>query len=712
MSVTILPDWRVTRFFGFPFVAIAFLLNFTVDAAELREPRALIAAPQPASACGSGRATGIVLRESRRPDVGPYAVTLAGYGQGNDPAADRYAPYLLRLDPGGSTRIALRNALPGAAANLHTHGLFTSPRNAPPCDLGDYSLFAGPAQGRVDYRIGLPATLPGASRGSGRPSVPYPLGLAWFHAHVHGITRDQVTSGMAGMITVGDPRAILPPTLRPLTDVRHLALRDIQLSVPDCPAEGFFQDGQRCEPGAPLLPGTVRDGAAIPASFDIPEAEDPRWDSDLCGTFDPDHPGTAPEGSLLGDSFCARPQEGMGRHSVWLFTVNGQWMPDITLRPGRYALLRVANLSANVTHVLETGEPMRVLALDGALGGEPAPNGPGVVADRILLLPGARAEILMGGAGAARVLTLRTAGLATARERDADGELQGDVWPAMALARIAVPAQAVPLPPWPAASGPAEPPPVAAPVPLPATIAEGCSVLPPDTAAHQWRRRIVVDRTRGEEGERFLIGQEVVDQEGRPYAPAPGDDPAIGRSWPAEPWNPPFGSPAGQHAPPERIICPVRGRGEVWEMVSPGQELHNLHIHQGSFRLARAGDPGAPPGLTPQMAMTDPGGTLAGLHRPEVASVLIWHDSLPIAIRAGDVPGRTFVYLPFAAEVQEGLYPVHCHILEHEDKGMIAAVRVLPPATAGHARAGTDDASVLAALLDPDGRLPANCLVP
>lgn len=692
---------------------VRLLVGHPAWSGELREPRALLPTPQPAGACGSGRATGLVLRESRRPDVGPYAVTLSGYGQGNDPAADSYAPYLLRLDPGSSTRIALRNALPGEAANLHTHGLFTSPRNAPPCDLGDYSLFAGAAQSRVDYRISLPATLPGATQGSGRPTVPYPPGLAWFHAHVHGIARDQVTSGMASMITVGDPRAILPQSLRPLTDVRHLALRDIQLSVPDCPAEGFLQDGRRCEPGAALLPGRVRDGAAIPASFETPNADDPRWDPGLCGDFDPNKPSEAPQGGLLGDGFCARPQDGMRRHSVWLFTVNGQWMPDITLRPGRYTLLRIANLSANVTYVMEVGEPMRVLSLDGALGGEPAPAGPGVVADRILMLPGARAEILMG-AGSARMLTLRTAGLATARERDADGELQGDVWPAMALARIAVPAQSAPLPPppWPAASRAIDPAPASMPTSRPSVIHDGCSVLPTDTTAQQWRRRITLDRTRGEEGERFLIGQEVVDQEGRPYVPVTGVDPAIGRSWPAEAWNPPPGRPAGQHAPPERVICPVRGRGEVWEIVSPGVELHNLHIHQGNFRLARAGDPGAPPGLTPQMAMTDPGRLLAGLHRPEAANALVWHDSLPIAPRWDGVPGRIFIYLPFAAEVQEGLYPLHCHILEHEDKGMIAAVRVLPPVPIRNARPVPTDPALLAALLDPEGRLPASCLIP
>lgn len=122
------------------------------------------------------------------------------------------------------------------------------------------------------------------------------------------------------------------------------------------PARGLPQDGRRCAAGRALLPGTLRDGAAIPAQFGIPGAEDPRWDPGLCGDFDPEKPDEAPEGAILGDGFCARPQEGMGRHSVWLFTVNGQWMPDITMRPGRHMLLRVANLSASVSYALELGE--------------------------------------------------------------------------------------------------------------------------------------------------------------------------------------------------------------------------------------------------------------------------------------------------------------------------------------------------------------------
>jgi len=99
---------------------------------------------------------------------------------------------------------------------------------------------------------------------------------------------------------------------------------------------------------------------------------------------------------------------------------------------------------------------------------------------------------------------------------------------------------------------------------------------------------------------------------------------------------------------------------------------------------------------------------------------LAWHDSLPVApyslpdAAGARVEGTTTLYIPFFAAEQEGLYPVHCHILEHEDKGMMAAIMVLPgmaPPSAA-AAAAPDDAAILAALLDPNGRLPATCLLP
>jgi len=731
-----------------------------VGAAELREPRPLLASEQPAAGCGAGRAYGLVLRQTDRPDVGPYAVPLAGYGQGA-PGSDRYAPYLLRMDGGAATRITLRNGLiDGSAAvaqsegeeaararnavNLHTHGLYTAARNAPPCDLGDFSLFAlggrleGQAMPRADYRIALPATLPGAVLDSPASRIPYPPGMAWFHAHVHGTSRDQVTEGMAGMITVGDPRAILPPALRPVTDVRHLALRDIQLTVPDCPASGRLEDGRSCRPGPARLPGAVEDGAAIPARFGTGE-DATLWNATLCGVFAGATPDVAPQGSVIGPGFCAPPRSADGQ-PLWLFTVNGQWMPDITLRPGRAMLLRVANLSASVSYVLQLGgERLRVLAADGVVAGEAAPQGPGVLAQRLMLMPGARAEILLENHGARRAplsLMLRSAGLAASREPvtkaeqepaaetpaepAVPGEVAGDVWPAFDLARVVLPAQeAGPALRWPAMPRISEVFSAGA-VPVAARTMAGCSVLPPDSAAHRWHRRITFSKTGIDETERFQMGMRVLNQQGQDFmALFPEASGPIGRGWEPEAWEP-HGSAAGQHAPPHNLICPVLGRPEVWVVANASPELHNLHLHQGRFRLARPGDPGAPEALAATGPITDPTQTLAGLFSADAARQLPWHDSLPVApyslpdAAGARVEGTTTLYIPFFAAEQEGLYPVHCHILEHEDKGMMAAIMVLPgmAPTRAAAVAAPDDAALLAALLDPNGRLPATCLVP
>ncbi len=760
------------------------LTSLAAGAAELREPRPLLASEQPAAGCGAGRAYGLVLRETIRPDVGPYAVGLAGYGQGA-PGGDRYAPYLLRMDADAATRITLRNGLVDSSAdvaasegeeaararnavNLHTHGLYTAARNAAPCDLGDFSLFAlggrleGRPMPRADYRIALPATLPGAVVDSPSARIPYPPGMAWFHAHVHGTSRDQVTAGMAGMITVGDPRAVLPPALRALTDVRHLALRDIQLTVPDCPAEGRLEDGRACRPGPARLPGAAPDGAAIPAVFGTGEGEDATlWDATLCGTFSGATPDVAPTGSVIGPGFCAPAHTDSGQ-PVWLFTVNGQWMPDITLRPGRATLLRVANLSASVSYVLQLGgERLRVLSADGVVAGEAAPQGPGVMAERLLMMPGARAEILLENQGARRApvsLALRSAGLAASREPVAGpepaeagvpagaasaavpaepaeaavpGEVAGDVWPAIDLARVVLPAQdSGPTLNWPALPRLSAPAPIAGPVPVAARTMPGCSILPPDTAEHRWHRRVTFSKTGADETERFQMGMRVLNQHGQAFSALfPDATGPIGRGWEPEAWEP-HGSAAGQHAPPHNLICPVLGRPEVWVVANASPELHNLHLHQGRFRLARSTDPGAPDSLATTGPITDPTQTLAGLFSPQAAPRLAWHDSLPVAPyslpdEAGTrVDGTTALYMPFFAPEQEGLYPVHCHILEHEDKGMMAAIMVLPGMVSPAARSAaeypaalsavrpTDDAAVLAALLDPNGRLPANCVAP
>lgn len=152
----------------------------------------------------------LVIRDTNRPDVGPYAVTLPGYAA--DPAsaaADSYRPFLIAAAPGDTLRLDVVNQL-GAnepldgAVNLHVHGIIASPRPCTP--LGGDIFVASQPGATTSYRFDIPAALPGAMFGSQATPQPYPSGLQWFHAHMHERTADDLMAGQAGMVYVGDLR--------------------------------------------------------------------------------------------------------------------------------------------------------------------------------------------------------------------------------------------------------------------------------------------------------------------------------------------------------------------------------------------------------------------------------------------------------------------------------------------------------------------------
>ena len=65
------------------------------------------------------------------------------------------------------------------------------------------------------------------------------------------------------------------------------------------------------------------------------------------------------------------------------------------------------------------------------------------------------------------------------------------------------------------------------------------------------------------------------------------------------------------HLRPELAVRGAQlGTIEVWELVNITNELHNFHIHQTKFRLARAGDPGVASTLSMATAFQDPGRAL------------------------------------------------------------------------------------------------------
>lgn len=103
------------------------------------------------------------------------------------------------------------------------------------------------------------------------------------------------------------------------------------------------------------------------------------------------------------------------------------------------------------------------------------------------------------------------------------------------------------------------------------------------------------------------------------------------------------------------------GTTEEWVIENWTNELHAFHIHQLHFRVLEVdGKALAEPPLLDVVNV--PYATATGYHSKE-----------------GPVrPGRVRIKLTFPAALA-GDIPFHCHLVDHEDNGMMAVLRVLPP---------------------------------
>ncbi|HJY83137.1 MAG TPA: multicopper oxidase family protein [Candidatus Binatia bacterium] len=96
------------------------------------------------------------------------------------------------------------------------------------------------------------------------------------------------------------------------------------------------------------------------------------------------------------------------------------------------------------------------------------------------------------------------------------------------------------------------------------------------------------------------------------------------------------------------------GDVEEWTIQNTAQEAHVFHIHQLDFQVTEVN--GQPKPFTGyQDVVTLPPATSAG---PSVVKVLI----------------------PFTDPVIVGKFVYHCHIIQHEDQGMMAVIQVVDPA--------------------------------
>ena len=506
------------------------------------------------------------------------------------------------VDPGGEN-------LPLNLTNLHTHGMVVEPRAPTLRDptWGDdifveiYNSANGtpvPPQTHqhgslvkdyADYRIDIPRN--------------HPSGLFWFHPHVHGLSLNQVSSGLAGIITVGSASDYafgdLSGSPFPESSVRHLILKDMQVmaAAPD----------QRFANGvAPVFNGEVLNQQAALFCYQYPGEEPPRQGS--C-------PGVGAQESKKAGSSGDRLAEFSGGNyggGRWFFTVSGEVYPTIHLTEPDGELWRLTNASASLTYDLQlinnanaTPIMMQLVSVDGVsinippetplgtqvtlLGARfkvvacPAAASPPmtttpVCVSEFAMMPSSRAELWVTYRDSSgNVVTPPAGATATLRMIGITTGPVGDLWPQVDLASVHF-----------EQSGPRKfttsaldvrgeartaslangifgaRVPYAKAAPQPA----GCKPLAP---GH--RRRIFFGFPDVSNSSVFGLGYEEVDGNGAVVE---------GTQVPITAYNPSTNS-----------ICIPLGPGqtpvtETWELVNLATENHNFHIHQTKFRYVQA----------------------------------------------------------------------------------------------------------------------------
>jgi FtsP/CotA-like multicopper oxidase with cupredoxin domain len=683
-----------------------------------------------------GNVVKVNLRARRAGNDPSVGLEVAGYKVKTEAYNDRYLTPVIEAMPGDAVAAHLENALEARQHAVHVHGAsnltnlhyfhggIVTPRNwGPPPTNDEPEGKNGPHLGNGDnIYVHLKEVAPdGKSNtfdfyvpipGRGRPldgrvlekqyPIEHPSGLNWYHSHLHGYASDQVMGGMSGLLSVGDDLANVraaclkgsngrctnpvnadTAALKQATDIRYVLLRDIRLS-------GLKKRPDEVNGGAVDSVGPGEPADWNPNAVDFPADAN-------CGAWDPAKSALDMTNIALRTGFC---QSEPG--SAWLFTLNGQRFPTITVEGDRNLLLRIGNVSANLGYWLELkkeedvgkpkvpGAPMRILSIDGVVPVSP------VVPDalekpvlataptNVLVMPASRVELYIRNDQAhtaEQVYVLKTKPMVVSLD-----PAPPDSWPEVLLAKIKLkPTQrtspvAVGLSAWrhspraPAAVAAAAPKALGGPPP-------GCVRDLEDPREY---RRVSFNPTDVEDLP-FEVKTEIIQPEPGLF-PETTNKPAkdsvtIRNSF--EFYTKEDGGVFWDKGHPHVCIKLDHkfSHAQLWVLRNNTNILHNFHIHQIKFRLATRREIEAH-GISLQDAPAhacDPdcdNGPDYQLYSDRqdlpVDEPLEWHDVIPVPMSGNPI----FLVMSFDAPEQIGRFVYHCHILKHEDKGLMAPIEV------------------------------------
>jgi FtsP/CotA-like multicopper oxidase with cupredoxin domain len=151
--------------------------------------------------------------------------------------------------------------------------------------------------------------------------------------------------------------------------------------------------------------------------------------------------------------------------------------------------------------------------------------------------------------------------------------------------------------------------------------------------------------------------------------------------------------PVSAYDPAAPLICLPLGRGgaevhETWELVNLATETHNFHIHQTKFSVLDAAAL-VRPGTSPTAFIREDNVPVPFANADSLPDVETMQNGYCTIDQWGSGRGKASQHdpkkclsrpvlldVPFS---QPGEFVFHCHILDHEDGGMMAKIKVVRP---------------------------------
>ncbi len=543
-------------------------------------------------------------------------------------APNPFTPFVaptLRATPGDTVRVAINNQLAPQPdckpSNINTPHCFNS------TNLHSHGLWVSPSGNsdnvlitirpnvNFEYEYNIPAT--------------HPAGTFWYHPHLHGSTALQVASGMAGALVIHGDR---PPTLEKNGDIDTL-LRDETGTAFKERLVLFQQVAYACrtnpdDPNSPIK--TNADGTWLCGPDDVGTIEN--YDQLGNKVWGPSGRYTSINGEIMPrfpGAVAGRVERWRNIHAGIRDSINLQFVP--MRRSADPASLRSLSKHAEWISQNCVGEPLTQfeIASDGLTHGQ------AVRRTQTILQPGYRSDLLMVFPAAGTYCVIDG-------NIPAAGSVSGEAESRRLLGTVSVaPGQAVGNDPTAYLTR--------------QLMFAARGTTWPDSV----KKKVTDDLARDLRLGAFLPHATITDEE---LAEAERKSKCAPNCGQKVEFNIAGGKfmVNGESYDPASARDLTLGNIEEWTLTSAAGS-HPFHIHVNPFQISRI--------LNAQGVDV----SLSGSGDPDYAGTQgLWKDTL-------FVKGGFTLFVRTRYQRYIGEYVLHCHILDHEDQGMMQNVRVLLP---------------------------------